>query len=162
MRPGVGDAAVSPAGTEVEIDGRVVKLSNLDKVLWPEAGLTKGKMIDYYVRVAPVILPHLRRRPVTLRRFPDGVHRINWYETRCPPRPPWLPVVTVHMPRSGKTFDVAAVDDVPALVWAANLGAVELHPYLACVDALDRPRVVVFDLDPGPPAGLAASCRVAL
>lgn len=150
------------APTEVEVGGRRLRLTNLDKVLWPEAGLTKGWMLDWYRRVAGALLPHLRGHPLTLHRFPDGVHRAHWYETRAPVHPPWVRTVTFDMPRTGKVFDVVVVDDEASLLWAAQAGSIELHPFLACADALDRARWLVFDLDPGAPAGLVECCRVAL
>ena len=148
--------------TEVEVDGRRVVLSNLDKVLWPRLGLTKGWLIEYYTRVAPLLLPHLRDRPVTLHRFPDGVDGVHWYETRAPAHPPWVRTVTFDMRRSGKVFPVCVLDDLASLVWAAQLGTVELHPYLGTADALDRPTAAVFDLDPGPGTTVIDCCAVAL
>jgi bifunctional non-homologous end joining protein LigD len=147
---------------EVAVGGRRLRVTNLDKVLWPEAGLTKGWMLDWYRRVAGALLPHVRGHPLTLHRFPDGVHRTHWYETRAPAHPDWVRTVTFEMPRTGKVFDVVVVDDEASLLWAAQAGSVELHPFLGCAEALDRPRWLVFDLDPGPPAGLIDCCRVAL
>jgi bifunctional non-homologous end joining protein LigD len=146
----------------VDFEGRRLRVSSLDKVLWPEAGFTKGEMLNYYVRAAPALLPHLAGRPITLRRLPDGVDEAGWYQNDCPPgRPPWVRTETVEWP-SGRTWDFCAVDDLPTLVWVANLGTIELHPFLALRSQLARPTAVVFDLDPGPPAGLADCCRVAL
>ena len=147
---------------DVDVGGRAVSLSNLDKVLWPRLGLTKAWLVDYYTRVAPVLLPHLADRPLTLHRFPDGVDGPHWYETRAPARPPWVRTVSFHMSRTGKVFDVCLVDDLPSLVWAAQIAAVELHPFLGTATDLVRPTVVVFDLDPGPPATVVDCCRVAL
>ena len=146
----------------MEIDGRALSLSNLDKVLWPRLGLTKGWLIDYYRQLAPVLIPHLRGHPLTLHRFPDGVDGMAWYQTRAPAHPDWVQTVTFEMARSGKVFDVCVVNDAPSLVWAAQMATIELHPYLGTADALDRPTVVVFDLDPGLPATLVECCRVAL
>ncbi len=148
--------------TEVDIEGRTLSLSNLDKVLWPRVGLTKGWLIEYYTRVAPVLLPHIRGHPMTLHRFPDGVDGMHWFETRAPAHPPWVETVTFEMARSGKVFDVCVVNDLASLVWAAQMATVELHPYLGTVGALDRPTAVVFDLDPGRPATVVDCCRVAL
>jgi bifunctional non-homologous end joining protein LigD len=147
---------------EVQVEGRSLSLSNLDKVLWPRLGLTKGWLIEYYRRVAPVLLPHIRGHPMTLHRYPDGVDGMHWFETRAPAHPPWVETVTFAMARSGKVFDVAVLNDLPSLVWAAQMAAIELHPYLGTVGALDRPAAVVFDLDPGPPATVIDCCRVAL
>ena len=147
---------------DVELAGRRVSLSNLDKVLWPRLGLTKGWMVDYYNAVAPVLVPHLRRHPLTLHRFPDGVEGVHWYETRAPAHPPWVETVTFHVRTTGKVFDVCVLDDLPSLVWAAQIAAVELHPFLGTADDLERPRALVFDLDPGPPATIVDCCRVAV
>ncbi len=148
--------------SEVEVEGRRVRLTNLEKVLWPRVGLTKGWMVDYYTAVAPALVPHLAGHPLTLHRFPDGVDGVHWYETRAPAHPPWVRTVTFHMRRTGKVFDVCVVDDLASLLWAAQMAAVELHPFLGTVADLDRPGMVVFDLDPGPPATIVDCCRVAL
>jgi bifunctional non-homologous end joining protein LigD len=146
----------------VEVEGRRLRVSSLEKVLWPAAGFTKGQMLDYYVRVAPMLVPHLAERPITLRRLPEGVHEAGWYQNDCPPgRPEWVRVETVVWP-SGRTWHFCAVDDLPTLVWVANLGTIELHPFLALRARLERPTALVLDLDPGEPAGLADCCRVAL
>jgi bifunctional non-homologous end joining protein LigD len=148
--------------TALSVEGREVRVSNLDKVLWPEAGFTKGEMLDYYVRVAPSLLPHLRGRPVTLRRFPDGIEAAGWYQNDCPPGgPSWLVKRPVTW-ASGRYWDFCAIDDLSTLVWAANMGTVEFHPFFALAERLEEPTAVVFDLDPGPPAGLADCCRVAV
>jgi bifunctional non-homologous end joining protein LigD len=147
---------------EVDVAGRHVSLSNLDKVLWPRLGLTKGWLVDYYTAVAPVLLPHVRRHPLTLHRFPDGVGGVHWYETRAPAHPPWIETVRFDVRTTGKVYDVCVLDDLPSLVWAAQIAAVELHPFLGVAGELERPRAVVFDLDPGPPATIVDCCRVAL
>lgn len=150
------------SATELEIEGRRIRFTNVDKVLWPRLGLTKAWLVDYYTQIAPVLLSHLRRHPLTLRRFPDGVEGANWFETRAPAHPEWIETMTFHMRRTGKVFDVCVVDDLPSLVWAAQIAAIELHPFLGTADALDTPQAVVFDLDPGAPATLIDSCRVGL
>jgi bifunctional non-homologous end joining protein LigD len=155
-------SSAAPDRVDVEIDGRKLSLSNLDKVLWPRAGLTKGWLIEYYTRAAPVLLPHVRGHPMTLHRFPDGVDGMHWFETRAPAHPPWVETMTFEMARSGKVFDVCVLNDLPSLVWAAQMAAVELHPYLGTVGALDRPTAVVFDLDHGRPATVVDCCRVAV
>lgn len=144
----------------VEVEGREVELERLDFRTFPRTGFTKGDVVDHYVRAAPRLLPWLAGRPVTLRRFPQTVERWHDFETRCPPHPPW--VATQHMHTFTKP-DVHAcvIDDLPALVWALNLHTVELHPFLGTVAHLERPTHVVFDLDPGEPAGLAEACEVA-
>jgi bifunctional non-homologous end joining protein LigD len=142
---------------EVEVEGRRLSLSNLDKVMYPAVGFTKGQLIDYYTRIAPAVLPHLRDRPLTLKRYPNGVEGQYFYEKRCPPHAPeWVR----RQEASGITFCIC--DDLPTLVWLANLADLELHPSLSLVDDINRPTVMAFDLDPGPPAGLVECCEVAL
>ncbi|MEA2455789.1 MAG: bifunctional non-ous end joining protein LigD [Thermoleophilaceae bacterium] len=144
------------ARVEVEVEGRRLSLSNLDKVMYPEVGFTKGQVIDYYTRIAPVVLPHLRDRPLTLKRYPNGVEGGHFYEKRCPPHAPeW-----VRRERVDK-IEYCVCDDLPTLVWLANLADLELHPSLSKVDDILRPTVMAFDLDPGPGAGLAECCEVA-
>jgi bifunctional non-homologous end joining protein LigD len=139
----------------VEVGGRELGLSNLDKVLYPEAGFTKAAVVDYYARIAPVLVPHLARRALTLVRAPDGVEGERFFEKRCPPHAPdW-----VH---HGGALDSCIVDDAPTVVWLANLAALELHTHQHVVDAPETPTAVVFDLDPGPPATVLDCARVAL
>ncbi len=143
--------------------GSDVHFSSLDRVLWPEAGFTKGNMLDYYAHVAGALLPHLRGRPCTLHRFPDGLQGAHFFQTRCPPgAPEWVHTQRMWVFSSGKEVDAPVVDDARTLLWAANLSTVEFHPYLGCADDLARPTAAVFDLDPGPPAGLVDAARVAL
>jgi bifunctional non-homologous end joining protein LigD len=118
-------------------------------------------MLDYYRRVAPVLLPHLAGRPLTMRRFPDGVHEWSWYQTECRGRPAWLPVARVMGP-TGKAHQFCVVDDLPSLLWVVNLATIELHPFLGRAPEPDRPTAAVFDLDPGMPAGMLECCAVAL
>jgi bifunctional non-homologous end joining protein LigD len=148
---------VAATRVEVEVEGRRLSLSNLDKVMYPEVGFTKGQLIDYYTRVVPALLPHLRDRPLTLKRYPNGVEGQYFYEKRCPSHAPdWVRSEEA----SGINFCVC--DDLATLVWLANLADLELHPSLSLVDDILRPTVMAFDLDPGPPAGLAECCEVAL
>jgi bifunctional non-homologous end joining protein LigD len=148
---------VSPASVEVSVAGRTLRLSNLDKVLWPESGFTKGQAIDYYARIAPVMLPHVSRRPITLRRFPNGVDEQSFFEKNCPShRPDWM--TTIEMGDVG----YCSFDEPAALVWAANLAAIEIHPSLARADDLECPTSLVFDLDPGPGADVLTCAEVAL
>jgi bifunctional non-homologous end joining protein LigD len=156
---------MSPADRplEVRVADRTLRLTNLGKVYWPEAGFTKGQMIDYYTRVAPVLLPHLRDRPLTLKRYPDGVEGEMFYEKNCPKhRPPWIETVRVWSDSNSRDVDYCMVQDLPSLVWVAQLGTIELHTSLSLHRELTRPRALVFDLDPGPPATIVECCQVAL
>jgi bifunctional non-homologous end joining protein LigD len=140
----------------VQADGRRLKLSNWDKVLFPETGFTKGDLIAYYARVAPVVLPHLRDRPLTLKRYPNGVDAKYFYEKQSPShRPEWVQTARVG------SIDYTLAQDRPTLIWLANLADIELHTSLSLAPAPDRPTMLVFDLDPGPPAGLVECCEVA-
>jgi bifunctional non-homologous end joining protein LigD len=152
---------VAGKAVEVDVEGRRLRLTNLDKVLYPSPGFTKGQVIDYYTRAAPYVLPHLRGRALTLKRYPNGVGGGHFYEKQRPSHAPdWVrsaPIVA-----GGRTIDFVVCDDLPTLVWLANLADLELHPSLALVEDVDRPTVVAFDLDPGEPAGLEQCCTVAL
>ncbi|MFI0422538.1 non-homologous end-joining DNA ligase [Spongiactinospora sp. 9N601] len=152
----------------VKVEGRDLRLSNLDKVLYPEEGFTKAEVIDYYSRIAPVLLPHLRGRPLTVKRYPNGVEGPFFFEKNAPKHvPDWIRTVNVPTPGSTKdrdTIDFAVIEDLPALVFFANLAALELHVPMWRVDGKGRPRdpdTLVFDLDPGPPATIVECCRVA-
>lgn len=147
--------------TVLEVDNRQLVLTNLDKVLWPETGFTKGDLIQYYVDIAPVLLPHLAHRPVTLRRFPDGIYGQSWHQNQCRGEPDWLRVHQ-HHGREGRLLRFCVIEELAALIWVANQAAVELHPFLWRTDAPRRPTQIVFDLDPGAPAGLLETARVAL
>jgi bifunctional non-homologous end joining protein LigD len=147
----------------VEVDGRELKLTNLDKVLYPKAGFTKGEVVDYYAKVAPALVPHLNGRAVTLRRFPEGVEDFDsaFFEKRCPKhRPKWVKTTPVEA-ETGR-IDFCVCDSLPTLIWFAQLAAVELHPSLSRSRAPKRPTALVFDLDPGAPADVVDCCRVAL
>jgi bifunctional non-homologous end joining protein LigD len=146
---------------EVDVDGRRLRLTSLDKVLWPRTGFTKGEMVDYYRRIAPLLVPHLAGRPVTLGRFPDGVEGPGFAQTECRGRPDWLRTRALRL-RSGQTRRFCLVDEDAALLWVANLGTIELHPYLGGGPDGEQAVLVLFDLDPGPPAGLLDAARVAL
>ena len=149
--------------TEIEVEGRTLKLTNRAKVMYPRTGFTKEDLIDYYASVAPVLLPHLSRRPLTLKRYPDGVEGEYFYEKRCPAhRPSWVRTAPIESERGKGTIDYCLAEEKPTLIWAANLATIELHPSLSRAAQMDRPTAVVFDLDPGTPAGLKACCRVAL
>jgi bifunctional non-homologous end joining protein LigD len=145
----------------VDVAGKQLSLSNLDKVMYPEVGFTKGQVIDYYTRIAPVLLPHLRDRPLTLKRYPNGVEGGHFYEKQCPShRPEWVRSEPVGL--SSKTIDFCVCDDLATLVWLANLADLELHPSLSKVPDVERPTLMAFDLDPGEGTGLAECCEVAL
>lgn len=148
--------------TDVDVGGRQLSLSNLDKVLYPEVGFTKAEVIDYYHRIAPVMVPHLAGRALTLRRWPNGVDQKGFFEKRCPThRPPWMPTAPGPGDRNG-VIEYCEFDEPAALVWAANMAAIELHAPMALAVDLESPRTVVFDLDPGPPAGLRECAVIAL
>ena len=147
----------------VELDGRTLRLTNLDKVLYPRTGFTKSDLIHYYAEIAPVLLGHLRDRPLTLKRYPDGVQGEHFYEKQCPAhRPDWVQTTAVWSGHSEREIDYCLCQDLPTLVWLGNLADLELHPSLSCARALECPRTLAFDLDPGPPAGIAQCCEVAL
>ena len=148
--------------TEVQVGGRTLSLSNLDKVLWPRTGTTKGEAINYYARVAETLVPHLTGRPLTRVRFPDGVDGERFYEKRAPKgTPEWVNTAPVGMDKAG-VIDFVVCDDTPTLIWLAQMGALELHPSLSKAATMECPSVVAFDLDPGPPAAIRECCLVAL
>ena len=145
----------------VEVEGRKLNLSNLTKVLYPDTGTTKAEVIDYYARVAPTMVPHLEDRGVTLRRFPDGVAGGSFFEKRCPGhRPGWMRTILGPGDRNGD-IGYCCLDSAPALVWAANMAALEVHAPMARSD-IETPTMVVFDLDPGEPATIVECADVAL
>jgi bifunctional non-homologous end joining protein LigD len=150
-------------GVEVEVEGRRILLRNLDKVFYPETGFTKGDVVDYYVRIAPVLLPHLRDRPLTLKRYPEGVEGNFFYEKRCPRyRPEWLRTEPVWSEGNQEDIRYCVVDDLASLVWVASIADLELHTPLALAGDFERPTALAFDLDPGPPADVVTCCEVAL
>ncbi len=148
----------------VDVDGTQVALTNLEKVLYPAVGFTKGQVLDYYTRIAPVLLPHLAERAVTRKRYPDGVEGQVFFEKNAPRgTPDWVRTENLPSPGSSKgreTIDYVVVDDLATLVWTANLASLELHTHMWRVDR-DSPDMVVFDLDPGPPATIVECCQVA-
>ncbi len=138
-------------------DGRHLKLTNWDKVLFPDTGFTKGDLIAYYARVAPVVVPHLRDRPLTLKRYPNGVDQPYFYEKQSPShRPEWVQTARIG------AVNYTLAQDRATLIWLANLADVELHTSLAFAARPERPTMLVFDLDPGAPAGVVQCCEVAL
>jgi bifunctional non-homologous end joining protein LigD len=152
--PGPGTA------TEVAVDGRRLRLTNLDKVLYPTTGFTKGQVVDYYARIARVMLPHLHDRPVTMVRLPDGVAGERFFEKRCPGhRPDWVATVPLD---ADSDIGACSLGSVAALVWTANLAALELHTPQARAAEPWKPSAIVFDLDPGPGTDLVDCARVAI
>jgi bifunctional non-homologous end joining protein LigD len=150
-------------GVEVVLDGLALKLTNLDKVLYPKTGFTKGKLIEYYAAISPLLLAHLRCRPLTLKRYPDGVEREYFYEKQCPKhRPEWVRTTSVWSESSQRKVEFCLCQDLPTLLWLANLAGIELHPSLSRAEAVECPTSLVFDLDPGAPAGILECCEVAL
>ncbi len=155
--------SASGSRTDVEIEGRHLTLSNLEKLLYPATGFTKAQVIDYYIRISGALLPHLRGRPLTLKRYPNGVDAAFFYEKQCPShRPEWVKTTPIWSGDNGRTIDYCLADDLPTLVWLANLATLELHPLLSRAPAIDCPTSVVFDLDPGPPANVVDCADVAL
>jgi len=161
----VGDSA-----TKVTIDGRVVRLTNLDKVLWPKGGYTKAHLIRYYASIAPVILPHLAGRPLTVTRFPDGIHGESFYQKNAPGHtPPWVRTYRAvgEYPDPASDADeesginYVVCEDTATLAWLANQACIELHPWLSTAHAPEKPDRIVIDLDPDPPAGFGQARRIA-
>ncbi|HEY4679428.1 MAG TPA: non-homologous end-joining DNA ligase [Candidatus Angelobacter sp.] len=147
----------------IEVEGRQIKLSNLEKVLYPKAGFTKGQVIDYYVRIAPVLLPHLADRALTLKRYPNGVDGMFFYEKNCPTyRPSWMKTAKVWSEGNNRFMHYCVVADLPTLVWLGNLADLELHTSLSRAPETNRPTVIAFDLDPGAPATIVQCCQVGL
>jgi bifunctional non-homologous end joining protein LigD len=147
----------------VEIGNRRLKLSNLDKVLYPATGFTKGQVIDYYVRIAPALLPHLAGRPLTMKRYPEGVDAEFFFEKNAPMhRPDWVKTAPIWSHGNQRNVNFILAEDLPTLVWVANLASLELHPSLALAKDIQCPTMMVFDLDPGPPANIVQCAQVGL
>ena len=147
----------------VNVQGRELRVSNLSKVLYPQAGFTKGQIIDYYIRIAPVLLPHLRGRPLTMKRYPNGVGGMFFYEKNCPThRPDWVQTAPIWSEGNNRWMDYCLVQDVATLVWAANLADIELHTSLSLAKKIEEPTFLAFDLDPGAPADIVQCCQVGL
>jgi bifunctional non-homologous end joining protein LigD len=150
-----------PAPTIVEVEGRKLKLTNLDKVLYPVAGFSKGQVIDYYVRIAPVLVPHLTGRPLTMKRYPEGVDHQYFFEKNAPMhRPEWVRTAPVWSDSNSRTINYILANDLATLVWIANLASLELHPSLSRAADIETPTMIVFDLDPGPPANIVQCAQV--
>jgi len=151
------------APTIVEVQGRKLSLTNLDKVLYPAAGFTKGQVVDYYVRIAPVLVPHLAGRPLTMKRYPGGVDQEYFFEKNAPMhRPDWVKTAPVWSESNKRTINFLLANDLPTLVWIANLASIELHPSLSLATDIATPTMIVFDLDPGPPANIVQCAQVGL
>jgi len=147
--------------TELKVGGRTLVVSNLNKIFYPKAGFTKGQVIDYYVRISKWLLPHLKDRPLTLKRYPNGVEGEFFYEKRCPAhRPKWVKTASIWSEGNKENINFCLANDLPSLVWAANMGDLELHTFLSRKNDPSRPTMMVFDLDPGPPADILNCVRV--
>src|SRR6266404_9039768 len=151
------------APTIVEVQGRKLSLTNLDKVLYPSAAFTKGQVVDYYVRIAPYLVPHLAGRPLTMKRYPGGVDQEYFFEKNAPMhRPDWVKTAPVWSESNKRTINFLLANDLPTLVWIANLASIELHPSLSLAADIATPTMIVFDLDPGPPANIVQCAQVGL
>ncbi len=147
----------------IEIDGKHLKLTNLDKVLYPAAGLTKGQIIDYYARIAPAFIPHLTGRALTLKRYPEGVDHQYFFEKNATQyRPEWVKTAPIWSEGNRRNVNYILCNDLPTLIWVANLASIELHPSLAHAKKIESPTILAFDLDPGPPANIVQCCQVGL
>ena len=147
---------------EVKIDGRIVKLTNLNKPFWPELGITKGDLLRYYTDVAPVLLPHLKDRAMVMKRYPHGAHGEFFFQKRAPvPRPEWIDVCSIEH-SSSSVIDFPIIRDLPSLLWVVNLGCIDLNPWYARCDDVNRPDYLHFDLDPVEGANFERVRQVAL
>jgi len=151
------------APTIVEVQGRKLKLTNLDKVLYPATGFTKGQVVDYYVRIAPYLVPHLAGRPLTMKRYPEGIDQEYFFEKNAPMhRPDWVKTAPIWSESNHRTIHFILANDLPTLVWIANLASIELHPSLSLAADIATPSMIVFDLDPGPPANIVQCAQVGI
>ncbi len=152
-----------PSPTIVDVQGRRLSLTNLEKVLYPSTGFTKGQVIDFYVHIAPVLVLHLANRPLTMKRYPGGVNEEFFFEKNAPKhRPDWVKTAPIWSDANHRTIHYLLANDLPTLVWIANLASIELHPSLALESKIETPTMIVFDLDPGPPANILDCARVGL
>src|SRR5712691_8169018 len=152
-----------PETAELVVEGKKLSVSNLDKVLYPKVGFTKGQVIDYYIKIAPVLLPHLQDRPLTMKRYPNGVDKEFFYEKNCPShRPKWVKTAKLWSEGNNRMMNYCLAQDLPTLVWAANLADLELHTSLSRKSNIKRQTMIVFDLDPGAPADIVQCCQVGL
>jgi bifunctional non-homologous end joining protein LigD len=146
----------------IDVEGKHLKLTNLDKVLYPKAGFTKGQVVDYYARIAPVMIPHLIGRPLTLKRYPNGVDQMYFFEKNATKhRPDWVKTAPIWSEGNSRDVNYILANDLPTIVWVANLAGIELHPSLSKAKEIACPTMMVFDLDPGPPANIVQCCQVA-
>jgi bifunctional non-homologous end joining protein LigD len=149
--------------TIVEVQGRKLKLTNLEKVLYPTTGFTKGQVVDFYVRIAPVLVPHLAGRALTMKRYPGGVDQEYFFEKNAPMhRPDWVKTAPIWSGSNRRTIHYILANDLPTIVWIANLASIELHPSLSLASDIATPTMIVFDLDPGPPANIVQCAQVGL
>src|SRR5215217_76697 len=146
----------------VEVGGRELRLTGLRRVLFPVTGVTKAAVLDYYARIAPTLLPHIRGRAMTLKRYPGGVAGPHFYDKHCAGRPDWLPTAPMWSDRKGEDIAFCRIDDTASLIWAVDQGSLEMHPLLSVAPDFDRPTALAFDLDPGEPAGLLEAAEIAL
>jgi bifunctional non-homologous end joining protein LigD len=147
----------------VEIEGKHLSLTNLDKVLYPAAGFTKGQVIDYYARIAPVLIPHLAGRPLTLKRYPEGVDKEYFFEKNATKhRPDWVKTAPIWSEGNQRDVNYILANDIATLIWIANLASLELHTSLSLAKEIMSPTMMVFDLDPGAPANIVQCCQVGL
>lgn len=152
-----------PSPAIVDVQGRRLSLTNLEKVLYPAAGFTKGQVIDFYARLAPVLVPHLAGRALTMKRYPGGVDQEYFFEKNAPKhRPDWVETAPIWSGSNRRTIHFILANDLPTLVWIANLASIELHPSLSLASKIETPTVIVFDLDPGPPANVVECAKVGL
>jgi len=146
----------------IEIEGKHLKITNLEKVLYPVTGFTKGQVIDYYARIAPVLIPHLAGRPLTLKRYPEGVDKEFFFEKNTTKyRPDWVKVAPIWSEGNNRNVNYVLANDLPTLIWVANLASIELHPSLSLAKKIESPTLIAFDLDPGPPANIVQCFQVA-
>ena len=152
-----------PKNATLNVEGKDVPVTNLDKIYYPKAGFTKGEMLAYYIKIAPILLPHLKDRPLTMKRYPNGVEAPFFYEKQCPrPTPPFVETCQVARHHKPGSIQFCLANNLPTLVWAANLGDLELHTFLSKAPDVHKPTEIVFDLDPGPPANAVQCAQVAL
>jgi bifunctional non-homologous end joining protein LigD len=152
----------APAASALEVDGRRVRLTNLRRVLYPEAGFTKADVLEYYARIAPTLLPHLQGRAMTLKRYPAGVAGPHFYDKHCRGAPPWVQTAPMWSDRKGEDIHFCRLEDTASVLWSVNHGNLEMHPLLSVAPDFDTPTSMVFDLDPGEGAGILDAAEVAL